>query len=415
LVKRTVKLPESPQPAALVLERTIENVKRDVTPFRRRFMTQQDKSNQIKDQSKEKDQSSKEKAWEKDKQLANASALTNDIQERNEKFSSANVKDSAKEVVSAREIEGTIGETRSGLASDIRELNEKFSSANVKDSAKEVMGGSKDAAVEQAAEIKNVVVDKVVEVKDTVVDKAVEAKDAAAEKIVEAKDAMLDTMEDVGEQAKRARSATWRFAKQNAVPLALVGAGVTWLIASNRTSSRRTKSSSLYRPNYEGDTWSEAGNELVERAPRRAASEHSRRPTEPHNGSGRRGALSKTSARLSARAHELKDEASNRVERAENAIASGTSRAVEYVQNAARRAGTATQQFALANPMLVSTAAIAAGVGVGMLLPRTRREDQLFGPGRAQFQRLLGDVKEAATDVAAVAKDTASESMNTLS
>lgn len=323
-------------------------------------------------------------------------------------------KDKPPTTKSASQIEAEIGETRSAISSDIRELNDKFSSANVKEAAKDVMGGVKDAAIEEAAEIKNAVVDKAIEVKDKVVDKAVEVKDVATEKLVEAKDVLVETMEDVGEQAKRVGSASWEFTKANAVPLALLGAGLAWMFANSRTSTtrRRLPSDRLYRAEREDLSWTEPEDDLLAPAPyertQRALS------TPAGNGQGKTGSLTKPAARVGARARELKHEAAERLERAEHAIANRASQGVDYVQNKARRAGAATQEFAVANPILVALAAMATGVGIGMMLPPTSAEDRLLAPSREKFRRLVGDVKEAASDAAAVVKDTANESMNSL-
>ena len=103
-------------------------------------------------------------------------------------------------------------------------------------------------------------------------------KDTAAEKAVEAKDAIVETMEEVGEQAMHAGSATWRFAQANALPLALFAGGAAWLVANNRRTRDRG--------------WqSESPSELA------------RRPTQPDNRRSQRGGTSKSvPARWSSRA-----------------------------------------------------------------------------------------------------------------
>jgi hypothetical protein len=53
---------------------------------------------------------------------------------------------------------------------------------------------------------------------------------------------------------------------------------------------------------------------------------------------------------------------------------------------------------------LVSTLALAAGVGVGLLLPHTEREDELMGEAR---DRLLETAKGAAHELADATKDAA--------
>ncbi len=178
---------------------------------------------------------------------------------------------------------------------------------------------------------------------DAVVDKALEMKDTAAEAVMQAKDVVVETLEDAGEQAMRVGSATWRFTKANAVPLALFGAGAAWLVANGR------------------------------------------RPRDSY-------------------------------QRTENpyAVADGASRGAAYVQSKFRRAGAASRDFAEANPLLVATAVLATGIGVGILMPSTDRESQLLAAPRAKFQRLIGDVQDAVVDVAQMAKGTANESLNAL-
>jgi hypothetical protein len=331
-------------------------------------------------------------------------------------------------VKSSRELEGEIGDTRNAISGDIKALNDKFSTANVKEQAKDVLGGAKDAAVEQALEIKDAVVDKAVEVKDAVVDKAVEVKDAAAEKIAEAKDAVIDTMQDVGEQAMHAGSATWRFTKANAVPLVLLGVGAGLLISNTRRTSRDDE---RYYGADDDDAWDDTyslgadGTTARTPAQRNAQSNGAARSV-PSARANRTASMKKsTIARQPSAARSLTNRAGDGVERTERALAETASRGAEYVQDKAsrgvvyvqdklRRAGTSTRDFASENPLLVAFATLAAGVGIGMLLPATERENKLLGPSRAKFSHLIGDVREAATDVAQVAKDTASDSLHAI-
>ena len=108
------------------------------------------------------------------------------------------------------------------------------------------------------------------------------------------------------------------------------------------------------------------------------------------------------------------DQASGGLECAEHAIADGAARGADYMQDKFKRAGLVSRDFVEANPLLVTMAVLATGLGVGLLLPSTDREDQLLAPSRAKFQRLIGDVKDAAINVAQVAKETANESVNAL-
>jgi len=329
-------------------------------------------------------------------------------------FQSNKDKDKDKDKESAKsssEIESEIGETRNAISGDIKALSDKFTPAHIKDQAKDAMGSVKDAAVEQAAEIKDAVVDKAVEVKDAVVEKAVEVKDAATEKIVEAKDAVVEVAQDVGEQAMRAGSATWRFTKANAIPLALVGVGAGWLIASNR-GGRARRLEPGYGP-YRGEAWDEDTDRYSN-----MTSPPQRRPAQRAMTSGRaagNGAKREPAAsRMGARAHDVLEKAEETAQRAENKVIEGATRSAKYVQQKFQVAREATSEFAVANPLLVAMATLAAGIGIGMLLPSTERENKLLAPSRAKFSHLMGDVREAATDVAQIAKDRASDSVQAM-
>src|SRR5687768_5995051 len=59
-----------------------------------------------------------------------------------------------------------------------------------------------------------------------------EIKTEAKEALVQAKDAAVDKLRDVKDTVGEAGRTTARFAGRNAMPLALIGAGVGWLIAT---------------------------------------------------------------------------------------------------------------------------------------------------------------------------------------
>jgi hypothetical protein len=49
-----------------------------------------------------------------------------------------------------------------------------------------------------------------------------------------------------------------------------------------------------------------------------------------------------------------------------------------------------------------------------MILPSSDRETKLLQPLREQFDRFVGDARDAASDVAQVARETANDSLNAL-
>jgi ElaB/YqjD/DUF883 family membrane-anchored ribosome-binding protein len=71
-----------------------------------------------------------------------------------------------------------------------------------------------------------------------------------------------------------------------------------------------------------------------------------------------------------------------------------------------RRAETSVADFAQENPLAVGAVALAAGVGVGLLIPSTSKEDELLGDTR---DRLMRDVRGSAREVGRAVKGAADE------
>jgi hypothetical protein len=153
-----------------------------------------------------------------------------------------------------------------------------------------------------------------------------------------------------------AGKATVCYAGNNAVPLALIGAGIGWLFA---TRSR--------------DGW------------------------------GRRERLQRQ------RFGEERGWGREQVERAENLMHEGAEKGREIGREARyglRRAGERSRDFARESPLAVGALAVAAGVGVGMLLPATRREAEMLGPAR---DRLIGEARDTAEQIGETARSAARE------
>jgi ElaB/YqjD/DUF883 family membrane-anchored ribosome-binding protein len=84
-----------------------------------------------------------------------------------------------------------------------------------------------------------------------------------------------------------------------------------------------------------------------------------------------------------------------------------------------RRAQLRTRDFADENPLAVGAIAIAAGVGVGLLLPTTRPENRLMGQARDRLvgdaRDLIGEARAAGDRVTQKARETAQEVRNVVS
>jgi len=80
-------------------------------------------------------------------------------------------------------------------------------------------------------------------------------------------------------------------------------------------------------------------------------------------------------------------------------------------QTQLKRAEGRAVDYSLENPLAIGAAAIAAGVGVGLLLPSTNPEDRLLGSRR---DRLIGDVRGTIEEVGRAVKDTARDMKDSL-
>jgi hypothetical protein len=294
------------------------------------------------------------------------------------------------------------GETRSDATSDIKELGGKFNIDQTKQedksAGKELATGAQAVVVDKAIEVKDAVIDKAVEVKDAIVDTATEAAEVAVEKLGEAKQAVTETLDNAGNIASRWDRASWRFTTANALPLALVGLGASWMIMSNRRSptpklrrlelQRRQPGLYVGGPDQDVDLWDPRGGDSDQGE---------------HTGYGR------------GRAQNAKQRGQSLARRDTDALMQrGKRQAVKgarVARESLSRARDASLDFMDANPLAVAVGTLALGVGVGLLLPTTEREERLLAPTREKFERLMGDAREVATDVVEIAKETASETM----
>ena len=195
-----------------------------------------------------------------------------------------------------------------------------------------------------------------------------DAKEAVVEKLREVKanafESMNETLHEVGASARRAGEASYGYASRNAIPLAMIGLGIGWLAMASRRGRQRS----------EGETTREQGSV-------RSAVEG----TLEHAG-------------------DLSNRAGHRVEKG---VESARKRARELGHRARDgfvRAEHTAVDFSHDNPLAIGALALAAGVGVGLLLPSTQREDELLGAAR---DRMVGDVTGSVEGLKRTAKGTA--------
>jgi ElaB/YqjD/DUF883 family membrane-anchored ribosome-binding protein len=233
--------------------------------------------------------------------------------------------------------------------------------------------------------------------------------------------------------------AAWRYTSANAVPLTLIGIGAGWLIANSKRSSselsypqlaagqdadygadelggepyvqRDLNLSDASRPKQsrQGVTKGRAGKPAAARAsmaprnrfPERSTSQLQEKASELASQAGDAARTAK---------HKIEDSAAQGTELLRRGVEQGT----DYVRKSVSRATDATKTFAADNPLALAMATLALGVGIGMVLPASKQETKLLRPARERFDRFAGDAREAASGLAQVARETANDSLNTL-
>jgi ElaB/YqjD/DUF883 family membrane-anchored ribosome-binding protein len=181
-----------------------------------------------------------------------------------------------------------------------------------------------------------------------------EAKEAVVEKLREVKanalESMHETLHEAGASARRAGEASYGYARANAIPLAMIGLGIGWLAMASRSRRRRSESGFLADAEQRGPQQRFDYEKGLESARKQAA--------------------------------ELGHRARDGFVRAEHTVV----------------------DFGRDNPLAIGAVALAAGVGVGLLLPSTQRENELLGAAR---DRIVGEVSDSVESLKRTAKGTA--------
>lgn len=266
------------------------------------------------------------------------------------------------------QIESEIDRTRSAISNDIRALGEKLSPEHLKQEAKEVLRDAKEEATDMLRT----------------------AKDHAIESVT-------DTVHELSDRARRAGTAATGFASTHAVPLTLLGLGAGWLLLSLRHQRMMSEGShSIY---HRDDSYNRTGGSV--------------RGDGHHLLDGARERVGEFADQAAAQIESVKTNVKGAVSDLSHRAAELTHRASDAVvgvghdaSEQARRASAAARDFTHENPLAVGALALAAGVGVGLLLPSTPVENKLMGSSR---DRLVGDARFTADRVRHMAEDAASE------
>lgn len=265
------------------------------------------------------------------------------------------------------EIQLEIARTRSAITEDLRVLSERFSPQQLKESAREVIHEARVEAKELMRDAKEVAFGSLIGMKDR-----------AVESVSEGVGLLGNRVNELGVRAKEAGGLTVQYMSNHALLLSLVGAGAGWLLMALRNYRRVQSGQHDYQ--YEHYSY-----------PTDAQARHPERPYE----GGVRGAAS-----LATR---TADEARERVRSVTYSATEAAERARERVRaRAANRRG--VREIASDNRGTVVALTIAAGLGIGLLLPVGRKPRRaLLGAG----ERVWDGAQAVAHDVAARTRDVA--------
>jgi ElaB/YqjD/DUF883 family membrane-anchored ribosome-binding protein len=202
-----------------------------------------------------------------------------------------------------------------------------------------------------------------------------------------------DAMDSVAQRARRTGTRFIDFVRENPLPVAAVGIGVTWFMTQRSKSP--VSGDRMARYAYSGPERRSTGfRERVGEAASHA-----------------RDAVSHAAGSAAERAGELGSGAMSHVQE----LGSGAKSRMRNLGTAARaRAhdlGTSARTQAAENPLAVAAGAAIIGLALGFLLPETRRENQVMGGTRDRLADRAGDAAHRVADATA---DAADEVKNTL-
>lgn len=222
-------------------------------------------------------------------------------------------------------------------------------------------------AIRETAEHTNVV--------DGAKDMLRDAKDAAVGSFQRVKEEAVDSISravdsDMGDRVRRAGRSASGFISTNALPLSLMGLGLGWLMLTAGRRERMARAKYAYEPDF---------------------------------ADGSRGRIRQAASRAGDALGDTRDKVMERAGEVRSRVRQGASdvrrRAAELSHDAydqLGRAGSRVREFGADSPMAVGLLALTLGLGTGLLIPTTRRENRLMGDTR---DHLLSSARETASEL----------------
>jgi len=287
----------------------------------------------------------------------------------------------------ATRMRNEIAETRDHMGRTLDELHGKFNPTVLKEQALEQFHDAKETIkAEMRTELEN-------------------AKGRMQQEVGEAKTAAYDaTVGKVEHMVSNARTkvretgnTVYVGIKSNPIPVAIAGLGIAWLVMNMRSSSGSRRIST--------------GNGGVRRLGMGDGDGQQRLPFEEA-----KGAVSRTVEQIEKtagdygkaaqeKAGELGEQAGQVVNRAQESLHDFAQTAKEQGRRVEDRIERAFDD----NPLAVGLAVVALGVGIGLAIPISRKEQQWMGPAR---ERLASKVEKAAHEALEKAEELGTQAVD---
>ena len=187
-------------------------------------------------------------------------------------------------------------------------------------------------------------------------------KSAATERVREMSDTASQTAQQAMDYTRDTANSVVDTARQNPIPLALLGLGAAWWLASRSRNSSSSFGRNPGRRDY-GYSWGSRSSE----------GPWTERPNVTETGDG-------PMARATSRAREY------------------TSNATDSVQRIARQRKNQLQRTMEQNPLLVGASALILGAAVGLAAPETETENEWMGEARDNVMDRARDMAREAAD-----------------
>jgi ElaB/YqjD/DUF883 family membrane-anchored ribosome-binding protein len=223
-----------------------------------------------------------------------------------------------------------------------------------------------------------------------------------------------NTMRDVEDGVTGTGRGVWERIRENPIPAGMVGVGLAWLAANGRASGAASRTTGRARRVDYGGYWDPYAGEDLARygtSVEEASGEEQSRTEELRDRAG------EAAERVRDRGQEAVDSAREKTSelkhRAEEGMHDARERARQWgneTQYRARRVEHRVEDSVQENPIAAGMVAAALGFAAGMMVPESRRENEMFGAARDRLiERAGSTARRAGHKAKEVARETAGE------